>query len=404
MSKFNISSMHPLIPNANEYLLENKFVSVSSEDRDIIKYPNASDFEIELPQDYCNVAAVTLNNWTFPADFKVFSKAKQNIMMTFKIDEPFNPDYLNPLQSVIYDALVEINNREQQDIVAYIQEGKYTYEHMATELTNKMNQAVTDAISPYIQEKDATSYAEFIAMGGYDQFVVMINDVSGRLSFGNRSSGFVITNESSLYLPYFQDNTCLPRAQSYNFWGLPAFLGFDKKNAESTEVDNYQRVFYGDVVPGDKGIWLNSANNGDYQGSKVYYVEAPYIINLLGENFIYVDIPDFNNIDETKPFIVKEKSPFYKTVSSNETNGAVNYAFAKVEFPLFQGFKTYDFVAGSYKVFTPPAERIRKIKIRIRYHNGMLVEFDTRDFSITLDFLLVRPHPNRKMKAIPAMK
>jgi len=117
--------MHPLIPNANEYLLENKFVSVSSEDRDIIKYPNASDFEIELPQDYCNVAAVSLNNWTFPADFKVFSKAKQNIMMTFKIDEPFNPNYRNPLQSVIYDALVEINNREQQDIVVYIQEGKY---------------------------------------------------------------------------------------------------------------------------------------------------------------------------------------------------------------------------------------------------------------------------------------
>ena len=35
MSKYNVNMNHPLIPNANEYMLEEKVVSIHSEDRDI---------------------------------------------------------------------------------------------------------------------------------------------------------------------------------------------------------------------------------------------------------------------------------------------------------------------------------------------------------------------------------
>ena len=66
MSRLELNNNHPLIPNSNQYLFERKFVSINSEDRDLIKYPNSSEFEIELPQDYVNVQSVKLYSWSFP--------------------------------------------------------------------------------------------------------------------------------------------------------------------------------------------------------------------------------------------------------------------------------------------------------------------------------------------------
>jgi hypothetical protein len=48
MSKFNVQQNHPLIPNSNYYTPEKKYISISSEDRDILKFPNPALFEIEL--------------------------------------------------------------------------------------------------------------------------------------------------------------------------------------------------------------------------------------------------------------------------------------------------------------------------------------------------------------------
>ena len=47
---FNTSTNHPIIPNANDYIIYKKYVSIHSEDRDILKYPNSNQFEIEMPE------------------------------------------------------------------------------------------------------------------------------------------------------------------------------------------------------------------------------------------------------------------------------------------------------------------------------------------------------------------
>ena len=44
---FNISTNHPIIPNANDYIIYKKYVSIHSEDRDVLKYPNSNQFEID---------------------------------------------------------------------------------------------------------------------------------------------------------------------------------------------------------------------------------------------------------------------------------------------------------------------------------------------------------------------
>ena len=46
---FNTQTSHPLIPNSQQYQFEQQYISIHSEDRNILKYPNSSEFEIELP-------------------------------------------------------------------------------------------------------------------------------------------------------------------------------------------------------------------------------------------------------------------------------------------------------------------------------------------------------------------
>ena len=111
MNNLNISTSHPLINNSQQYVYQKKFVSIHSQDRDILKYPVSSSFEIQLPQDYLNVQAVKLTDWSFPSNHYVFSKEKYNTIFVFSITEPYNP-YANgnndPLQQAIFSGL---NNR-----------------------------------------------------------------------------------------------------------------------------------------------------------------------------------------------------------------------------------------------------------------------------------------------------
>ena len=110
---YNTSTNHPLIPNANDYIIYKKYVSIHSEDRDILKYPNSNMFEIEMPEDITNIYSLRLINWTFPANYNSFSYNSSNVVMFFTITNPYNPGanmVFNPLQQAIFTALFESTN------------------------------------------------------------------------------------------------------------------------------------------------------------------------------------------------------------------------------------------------------------------------------------------------------
>jgi hypothetical protein len=381
MSQFNTSTNHPLIPNSQEYLVYKKIVSIHSEDRDIVKFPSASDFEIELPQDYLNVRSATLSSWTFPANYSTFSLQNRNITMSFQIN-PCNPGSLRvsePLQHAIFDALY---NKIGDDFFIIIESGFYNPDQMTTELTNRFNQAVTD----YIMTKIDPAYSdEFLQKGGYTDFVVVYNSVAQKIWFGNKSSGFTLTNNIDNETNFYDTNIYCKQARvpSFTNWGLPFFLGLTRCPEQAiTAGENLPRFYYGDVKPGDSGFWLTP--NQYLPGCDVYFLECPQKINLMGPSYFYIDIDLLNNIDETYPFNV---SGF--TNMTNETNGRVNSSFAKIAIPttpLSQWFETE--ASDSYKLFDPPAERIRRLKIKIRYHDGTPVNFDTFPFSFSLQLTL----------------
>jgi len=381
MSQFNTSTNHPLIPNSQEYLVYKKIISIHSEDRDMVKFPSASEFEIELPQDYLNVRSATLSSWTFPANYSTFSLQNRNITMSFQLN-PCNPGSLRvsePLQHAIFNALYK---KIGSDFFIIIESGFYNPDQMTTELTNRFNQAVTDYIVSTI---DPAYLTEFLQHGGYTDFVIVYNNVAQKIWFGNKSSGFTLTNNTDNENNFYDTNIYCKqqRVPSFVNWGLPYFLGLTRCPEDSiTAGESLPRFYYGDVKPGDSGFWLTP--NQYLPGCQVYFLECPQKINLMGPSYFYIDIDLLNNLDETYPFNI---SAFTNT--TNETNGRVNSAFAKIAIPttpLSQWFETE--ASESYKLFDPPAERIRRLKIKIRYHDGSPVNFDSFPFSFSLQFTL----------------
>lgn len=409
---YNVNTSHPLITNAQDYMYYKKFVSIHSEDRDIIKYPNSAEFEIELPEDYLNVSSLQLVQWTFPANYNTFSVYNSNVLFTFKINNPYNPSVPGDYYYRIYEALF-IN---QQNLYTFtIEEGFYNPTQMCVELTNKFNNAVSEYIRTYFTDKGWTdTLNEFNLNGGYNRFVIVYNSVSLKIWFGNNSDGFILTNTNSVMLNNIDSNECdqskrmLPNSTN---WGLPGYIGlprYDSPSISSSEASiltpsnpstcsynniTVPRFYYGDVFPGDDGFWL--IPNTDLSVSNVYWVESYYKINLMGDAFLYMELFGQNCIDETQPFNI---STF--TATTNQTNGVVNSAFAKLPIPSTPISQWFDRESRPYKYYYPPAERIRKFKIKIRYHNGQLATFGNFNFSFMIELTLLVPQINRNVQKI----
>jgi hypothetical protein len=421
---FNVDTSHPLIPNSQEYIYYKKYVSFHSQDRDMLKYPSASEFEIEMPQDLLNVAALRLTNWTFPANYNTFSNFNSNVSMTFKINNPYNPN-INGISDILVQKQFEyffLNQDKLYEII--IEDGFYNPQQMVTELTNKFNHVITFTLTTYFTQKSVDPSLtplqqqeylnvlnQFELKGGYSNFIIVYNNVSQKIWFGNVCDGFILTNETQLIKnQLFENSKCGPRVSLPDFdnWGLPGNLGLTRCNASSvsgsmltniTDFANYNgivvpRFYYGDVFPGDNGYWL--LPNPALKGSEVHWVQCFEKINLMGPAYFYMEIEGNNCIDETSPYNVSEF-----TLKTNQTNGVVNSAFAKIAVPTTPISQWFDRDSIPYKFYNPPAERMRKLKFKFRYHNGAAAEFGVFPFSFVIEFTLQLPQILRNSKSIP---
>ena len=402
MSKFNTFTNHPLIPNSQEYMVVRKYVSIHSEDRDVLKYPNSAEFEIELPQDYVNVLSIRLESWAFPSNYSTFSQLNKNITMSFEIITPYTSGVIPSLQNSIYQALLA-NTQNKYSIT--IEEGYYTPQQMVTELTNKYNEVVTNYIYNYFVTNSDPYLSDFVTNGGYSDFVIVYNEVSQKIWFGNKTAVFVLLNvdNTSQYIldcndaiipnPCFTSAPCPPsktQLPDYTNWGLPSYLGLFRNPIVSISTQTTQRFYYGDVFPGDKGVWLRRTDA--LPDCSLNYIEADYKINIMGPDYFYMDLAQLNNIDETNPYNL---SNF--TLHTNETNTRVNASFAKIAVPYKADSCVQCFENNrACKIYNPPAERMRKIKLRMRYHNGQLVNFGGSDYSFTLEFTLYNAQQSKK--------
>jgi hypothetical protein len=411
MSSFNTTTSHPLIPNSNEFSLKKKYISIHSEDRNVAKWPSSSEFEIELPQDYINIQGVRLSTWSFPANYHTFSQDQFNISFTFQITSAYNPGDLehapfsNLLQEQIYAGLY-YNSANNYTI--NIEEGHYTSTQMAAELTNKMNEVVYNYLYAYIEQYNLDHPSEPVDLSTFTEytgFIVVFNDVSQQLWFGHTSAQFTIItyndytetcNSSIDPLIYKKDNNNICRGThsfpDFTNWGLPSYLGFIRKNVTSIAVadpTSLPKFYYGDPLYSN-GKWL--LPDPALPGAVASYLKAPLKLNLVGNTYYYMEVDGMNNLDETIPY-----SPNTFTRHTNESNGIVNSAFAKIPIPTGNVAQQCNDTMNTYMIYQPPAERIRKLKVRIRYHNGALVNFGSFNYSFTLELVIFDAQINKKV-------
>lgn len=412
--QFNVSNGHPLIKNTDDVLYYKKYVSIHSEDRDSLRYRNSSYFEIELPEDITNIYSLKLVDWTFPANYNTFSVLNRNVILEFRMTNPYNPNensVNNPLASAIFEALYLDSN----DYVIKIEDGFYNPSQMAITLTNKFNEIVSDKIILYFESQitnpsssNIPAYwqqmiTEFESMGKYSRFKIVYNDVGQKFWFGNIADGFTIMNENVFVTNTTTNNIiCGTRAsvKEFDSWGLPSNLGFTRCNINANkgvtivngvEKEFVPRFYYGDVFPGDNGYWLLPSQ--DLSGSYVYFLEAFFKINLMGPAYFYMELDGNNCIDETSPYNPTE----FTFTRPNTTNGIVNSSFAKLAIPSTPITQWFDKNSLPYKFYNPPLDKMRKLSIKLRYHNQQLVDFGVFNFSFTLEFTTLLPNIPRNV-------
>ena len=89
-------------------------------------------------------------------------------------------------------------------------------------------------------------------------------------------------------------------------------------------------------------------------------------------------------------------------IQTNQTNSRVNSSFAKIPIPTTPVSQWFDNEMGPYKFWNPPAERVSKIKLKLRYHNGSLVNFGSFDYSFMLELTMLNPQQERSQNIVNA--
>ena len=267
MNNSNIMlNLQPYNSDENNLILERKLISIHSEDRDINHYPFSNNFEIKLPDTYTNVHSMRLIDISLPINYYTFTNEYQNTKFNFSII-PGDSDISN----VYYNVLNDLSNTKYS---IEITNGFYEPVELERELLCKMNVSVTTQIKDI-----CNNFFDSIQDVEYGKFNVHYNKITQKLVFGNTQDNFVLNFHDKITYNLTNYNQPIVWEQ-YTKWGLPSYLGFDKKIYHA-KVD--PDPIYFDYL-GSNSPWLQK----DISASNLYYISAPNIINVTGEKTIYM--------------------------------------------------------------------------------------------------------------------
>jgi len=276
--------------------------------------------------------------WPDPSHFEISSPIEYKNVVSLRLNDIEIPSS--------YYVFSNINQNTKMTVtvigitfILIITSGTYTYDQLVTELTNKLNQIVSKHIS------------------AYTHFKVTYNPINMKLLFTNDQDNFkfIFTNAESYDC---ESTTPILCYDNYTNWGLGSYLGFDKKIYTST-----------------------------YKNS-TYSIEPEYTLNLYGDNYIYMELTYYNNIDEVAPYAYKSNASIHPKVG-----GKHNSAFAKI--PLFPhhsvSFSSRETYLSNIFFSDPPLERIQKFKIKLRHHDGRPVDFNNCNYTFTIEITMLKP-------------
>lgn len=363
---YNTSNPHQLIPRQQTYNLNKKILTIHAEDRDIRKWPFSNTFAIECPAVYTNVESIRLIDISLPSVTEVFNNDYQNTKLLFK---------LNP-QNVAKDWYLVLLTNSSYVYTITIQDGSYTGVQLANEIQNKLNQAINDYL-----KTTGNVFAE-----PYLNFKVYYDTVTNSLHFGNIEDSFTFLFDTKVnyVLTQCEQPDVFERSSQ---WGLPWNLGFEKQEYNPVPLlesagDNGV-IFYYNSYDDPNYVWLPAGTS-----IPSYYLKAPLYVKNQVEKAIYMEIERFNYVDELKPYSVRTTDSF-----QNDYGGRINSAFIKI--PITSSIPSYSFDSlnlylNNCGYYTPPIDKVSKLKFKFRYHDGRLVNFKDTPFNFSLEINQIR--------------
>lgn len=176
---------HPLIKTSHNFVLDRKVLFIDSNDRDIERWPSASEFEINCPQNYNNVESLRLSSIMLPNFF-------------YNISEQLRTNKM----------IVEFQSVQH---IIKLEDGYYNYTQLATALQLKL-QAAQDTLD----------------------FEVTHNSITNKFTFTNGAYPFIFRFDLPNSYNCVKDNYKTDVYAQHSNWGLGYILGFDKKKYTSS--------------------------------------------------------------------------------------------------------------------------------------------------------------------------
>ena len=112
-----------------------------------------------------------------------------------------------------------------------------------------------------------------------------------------------------------------------------------------------------------------------------------------GKTCVYMELEKYNQIDELEPNPINTNA-----THNNRFSGRVNSSFAVI--PIFDDNEKYSYQSdgnSSLSYFSPPIEQIPKIKVKFRYHDSTLVNFQDKELHFRLEFNTLTNEQKRDM-------
>ena len=319
-----------LIERLQNFTLDRKVLSIDTDDRDKSRWPNANEFEVSTPQVYNNVESLRLINIQTPNQLYNISENLQN------------------------NKLIITNGNNRQLIT--IDDGYYNPTQICESIQTQVNK-------------------NFTSIG--NDFFVHYNTVSQKPHFMSETKDFSLIFQDDTII-YSSSSNCISKVyEQHSNWGLGSILGFNNKNFVSstpqTNSNSSEIYFYHNnisLLPSASGVII-----------------PPDKLNLDFNQFIYLEIDKYNTSDEIKPYINNRLN--------NSNTGLVNSYFAKIPIRfrsngINQSLSCKEDFMDSLSYYQPTIEKISKIKIKLRYHNGILVDLGNYNISFTLEINQIR--------------
>ncbi len=268
----------------------------------------------------------------------------------------------------------------------------------------------------YLESSEARKH--FRTTEGYDHFKVIIDSVTTKFNFANLADEFeIITDKDNYYsievvniinsIPSPEDSNTyqanldtslfLPRKTNdcaevdYYAddlkWGLPVYLGLTGQEVateykwdtgEFRSVPGYNLPTYSYYSRNSSNYQPFKRKADGYAQASIFVTVPEFQLDVKGEPYFFMDLDTLNCLDEIIPY----KDNTFSNVN-NISTGNPNSAFAKLPLSILDDV-AYGGSQPMSKNYTPPLNRLSKISIRLRFHNGRPVKFGVQPFSFVL--------------------